>query len=346
LKEEYLSTLKIEPDLWPASILVDWWNILLKNPGISGRDKYLANVENIIRARLRYNGNAISLSTANTESLWWMMRSEDYALTRIVIITSGLESWNGEVPKLLKGLLLRQKEGKWENTTANAWGVAAVAAFARKFEKTKVTGATQFDFDGTTGKLEWAKAPDGVETLLPWPENRSVEKLSVTHSGSGKPWIAIQSLAAIPLKDPLFSGYKISKKIIPVVKNESGKWSRGDIARIRIEYEISSQLGWVALSDPIPSGATILGSGLGNDPALMATKDLSTEWFNNPEFVERTFTGFRAYFENPPEGKSFIEYTVRFNQNGTFKMPETRIEALYAPGAFAALPNADIEVAE
>ena len=40
-----------------------------------------------------------------------------------------------------------------------------------------------------------------------------------------------------------------------------------------------------------------------------------------------------------------MEYTVRLNNAGTFGLPPTRVEALYAPSVFGAIPNATMVVA-
>jgi hypothetical protein len=37
-------------------------------------------------------------------------------------------------------------------------------------------------------------------------------------------------------------------------------------------------------------------------------------------------------------------YAIRLNQPGTFELPSTRVEALYAPELFGETPNAPFEV--
>jgi uncharacterized protein YfaS (alpha-2-macroglobulin family) len=100
---------------------------------------------------------------------------------------------------------------------------------------------------------------------------------------------------------------------------------------------------WVVVDDPVPAGASHLGTGLGRD-SQMATpgeKHADRIW---PTFTERAFDIFRAYYEFIPKGSFVVEYTIRLNQSGAFNLPPTRIEALYAPEMFAELPNAVVEV--
>jgi len=110
---------------------------------------------------------------------------------------------------------------------------------------------------------------------------------------------------------------------------------------------------WVVVDDPVPAGATILGSGLGRDSQTAVLGENRndrndenaphTAW---PTFVERGFDAYRAYYEYVPKGRLSIEYTVRLNNAGTFGLPPTRVEALYAPSAYGAWPNAPVVVRE
>ncbi len=61
-------------------------------------------------------------------------------------------------------------------------------------------------------------------------------------------------------------------------------------------------------------------------------------------FEERRFDSFRAYYEFVPKGRWTVEYTVRFNNAGTFELPATRVEALYAPEMFGERPNERIAI--
>ena len=99
-------------------------------------------------------------------------------------------------------------------------------------------------------------------------------------------------------------------------------------------------MGWVVVDDPIPAGASHLAAGLasGESPDADDLTGLA------PTFVERSFASFRAYYDYVPKGRFVVEYVIRLNQPGTFQLPPTRVEALYAPETFGELPNAPLEV--
>jgi uncharacterized protein YfaS (alpha-2-macroglobulin family) len=189
--------------------------------------------------------------------------------------------------------------------------------------------------------LSWDSSPIGGSLSFGWP--KGTEPLTVTHAGAGKPWAIIQSLASIPLKAPLSTGYKIRKTLTPVSQREKGVWSRGDVIRAKLEIEAQTDMTWVVVNDPVPAGSAILGTGLGRDSEMLASGEERKGWVW-PAFEERSFEAFRAYYSFVPKGSFVVEYTLRLNNEGTFVLPETRVEALYAPEMFGALPNKKIEV--
>jgi len=102
---------------------------------------------------------------------------------------------------------------------------------------------------------------------------------------------------------------------------------------------------WVAITDPIPAGATILGSGLGRDSDI-ATQGEQRSGQGWPAFEERSFESFRGYYEYLPKGKVTLQYTLRLNNAGEFALPASRVEALYAPEMFGLAPNARVKVVQ
>jgi hypothetical protein len=341
MEPRLLGSIAVEPNLWPTSALIDWLNILLKEEKIPNRGSRLKEAEQILRSRLNFQGTTMTFSTERTDALWWLMVSNDVNAVRSVLTLLPLKSWKEDMARVVQGAMGRQKRGRWDLTLANAWGVLAMEKFSKTFEAEKVSGISTGLLSGRSRSVDWGESPKGGALLFPWPEKR--EALSVSHSGTGKPWMTVQSLAAIPLKEPLSSGYRIEKKLIPLEKKISDRWSRGDLVRVRLDLEAQSDQTWVVVSDPIPAGATILGTGLGRDSQLL-TQGEGKKGVAWPAYEERSFEAFRAYYEYVPKGKWSVEYTVRLNQSGAFQLPSTRVEALYFPEMMGEIPNQPFEV--
>jgi uncharacterized protein YfaS (alpha-2-macroglobulin family) len=337
-----LDSITIAPNQWPTSALLDYYVLLARVDAIPRRDEKRAQVEQILRARLNYSGTRLTFSTAADDDLYWLMTGTESNAARTVLLFAGNPAWNDEMPRLVGGLLALQKNGAWETTTSNLWGKLAVERFSRVFESTPVTGETRIELGTTQDSVSWnTSSTANVRSLrLPW----STGTLSLTQAGTGKPWATIESLAAVALKAPFAAGYRIVKTVTSIDPVVKGVLSRGDVVRVHLDIDAQSDMTWVVVNDPVPAGATILGSGLGRDSeaATEGEKRPQGAW---PAFVERGFEGYRAYYDYLPKGKLQVEYTMRLNNVGTFGLPPTRVEALYAPSAFGAMPNATMVVA-
>lgn len=336
-----LSSIAIQPNLWPTSAVIDWMEILQRSPLLPDRDARLLEAEQILRARINYQGSVMSFSTEATDCLWWLMVSPDENAVRLILRTLNSPGWRNDIPKMVRGALARHKQGRWDTTVANAWGVLAMRKFSDLFEKTPVTGTTAVSLADSSKTLNWAASAAGGSFSFPWPGGKP--ELVLQMNGTGRPWATIRSLAAIPLKEPFSSGFRINKSLIPLEQKNPGRWTRGDLVRVRLELEAQADMTWVVVNDPIPAGSTILGSGLGRDSRL-ATRGEKNEGWVWPAFEERSFEAFRAYYEFVPKGRWAVEYTVRINNEGTLNLPPTRVEALYAPEMFGERPNEPFQV--
>ncbi len=335
----WLDSIAIEPNLWPTSALLDWAFILKRTPKL---DKTRTReAQQILRSRLNFRGSRMGFSTERSDALWWLMINGDVNANRMLLTILDTENWGADIPRLVHGMLDRQQNGHWNTTVANAWGVLALKKYAEKYESTPVTGSSAVVLGRQRYITDWAKTATGSQVMLDWPGN--IASLSMIHNGKGSPWVTIQSMAALPLQQPLFTGFHITRQLLPVSQQQNGKWHKGDVLRIHLDIESQSDMTWVVLNDPIPAGATILGSGLGGDTQLL-TQDEKKQGWVMPAFEERTADSFHAYYRYVPKGRMSVEYTLRLNTDGDFVLPPTRVEAMYAPEIFGALPNAHLVV--
>jgi alpha-2-macroglobulin len=344
-----LDSISIEPNLWPTSAVLDWLGILHRVKGIASAAARRDSAESILRARLNFQGTTMGFSTSRSDALWWLMVSEDSNAVRMLLAATDAPDWRDDVPRLVRGAFGRQQRGHWNTTVANAWGVLAMEKFSTAFEATPVAGTTTVS-RGAAGihQLKWPQPKDTSPTVsLPWDEPGrqagSNLPLVVRHEGAGKPWIMVRANAALPLDKPVSTGFRITRSMTPVTQQVPGRWTRGDVARVRLELEAQSDMTWVVVDDPVPGGASLLGSGLGGQSQILQRGE-QREGHAWPAYEERRFEAFRAYYRFVPKGKRTVEYTMRLNNPGTFALPATRVEAMYAPEMLGELPNAPVTV--
>ncbi|MCA1326000.1 MG2 domain-containing protein [Herbaspirillum sp. alder98] len=339
-----LGSLQINPNQWPTSGLLDWIAVLQRVPAIAERQKKLDEADQILRARLNFQGTRMGFSSEQDDYWWWLMSGADANANRLILLQLNNPAWRDDLPRLVAGAIARQQRGHWNTTTANVWGSLALDRFARKFEAEKPAGSTRVTVEPATQSFVWSAGSDGGKLQLPWPATASGGAARFTHDGAGKPWVTLQSLAAVPLTQAFSSGYRITRKIEPVEQKVSGSYSRGDVLRVSLEIDAQTDMTWVVVSDPLPGGATLLGSGLGRDSVIAqgeSRNDGGRGWL---AYEERSFEAYRAYYESMPKGRTSINYTVRLNNVGEFNLPPTRVEAMYAPEMFGELPNQKVVV--
>jgi len=336
-----LDSIAIEPDLWPTSAVIDWLGILDRVPKVARATQKRREAESILRTRLNFQGTTMTFSTARTDALWWLMISEDSNAVRTLLTVLQSPEWREDVPRLVRGALGRQQRGHWNTTVANAWGVLAMEKFSGAFESTPVKGTTSARLASDRKTFEWPRPDDSAFASFPWSTGPTT--LELQHAGTGRPWAMVRATAALPLDEPVSTGFRIVRHVVPVTQRTAGRWTRGDVARVRIEIDSQSDMSWVVVDDPVPGGSSLLGSGLGGQSQLLQQDEQRAGWAWLA-FEERRFDAFRAYYRFVPKGKWALEYTVRLNNPGTFLLPATRVEAMYAPEMLGEMPNAPVTV--
>jgi hypothetical protein len=338
---DMLDSITVEPNLLPTSALLDWIGILERTPGIPQANDKKQKALGLLRARLNFQGTTMGFSTERSDALWWLMISADSNANRMLLAVLNSPEWREDVPRLVRGALGRQQFGHWNTTVANAWGVLAMEKFSANFESIPVGGSTAVRYGPEQRALVWPQPESASLISVPWQSGQGV--LQVTHAGTGAPWAMVRGTAALPLDRALSTGFRIARTVTPVEQRQPGLWTRGDVARVHLELESQADMSWVVVDDPIPAGAVVLGSGLGGQSALLQRDDRSTGWAWLA-FEERRFEGYRAYYRFVPKGHWTVDYTMRFNNPGTFELPATRVEAMYAPEMLGELPNAAVTV--
>jgi uncharacterized protein YfaS (alpha-2-macroglobulin family) len=341
-------TVPTELDALPTIALLDWIRYLQKSSEAAGRnaefDKAIDNAIDNLRNRFDMQGTRLTWRHDGRDNLWWFMWNADVVEARAALLiqrSMGDDArWNSLTPGLVAALIDRQKNGHWATTVANAWAGAALQEFAAKSEKGPVTGTSEATMGSEFRDVSW---PNPQPSYLPWPQQGARAELSLQHKGSGAPWAAVQVLAAVNPVAAIAHGVSVTRSVEPVEQRVKGKWSVGDVMRVTLAMHSDVNLSWLVVRDPIPSGATILGKGLGRESqlALGASKAL---WWWQPSSAELGSESYRGYYQYVWQGEWKAVYLVRLNNAGTFTFPATRIEAMYAPEIFGESPVAELRV--
>ncbi|MBN8846166.1 MAG: alpha-2-macroglobulin [Sphingomonadales bacterium] len=334
---QLVAAIDTKPVDMATGTLADWLVAIERTPGVRNAVALRTAAEAELRKRLVYEGTRLDL-VDDARAPWWMMTSGDEMAIKALEAVLGRKGWEDDAGKLMVGVAQRQRRGHWDTTPANAWGAVTVRRFAELYPANAITGITRIALLGGNAAQSWP-LPDRVEPIsVPLVSGT----MSLKHEGTGAPWATVSVRAAVPLAEPLNAGYRIKRSVSVVKAADPNRLMRGDVIKVRIEVVAAASRTWVVINDPIPPGATIVGS-LGGQSEMLAAQAGGTNW--QPSYVERGKDSWRGYYGWMPAGTHAVEYVVRLNGSGRFTLPPTRVEAMYSPAIRGQWPNAPVTVA-
>lgn len=336
-----LGQLGIAANEMPTASLADYIAALNRVPGLANGVALRAEAEKVLRTRLVYEGTRIDLVDKGRMP-WWLMSSDDEAAAKLLVATLGRPGWQNDSGKMMVGLGMRQVRGHWDTTTANAWGTIAARKFMGLYPAAAITGTTTATLGTTMITRGWplAEPQRAFSFALPSAPLSLVMQQS---SGAG-PWALVSIKAAVPLKAPLSAGYKMTRKVEVIQAHKQGQLTRGDVVKVTITVDATAERNWVVISDPVPTGGTVMG-GLGGQSSMLA-EQAGNGTGVQPSYIERGNDAWRAYFSWVPRGSFTVSYVMRLNSAGNFNLPATRVEAMYSPEIRAQLPNNVLSVTQ
>ena len=344
---QLIPTLNLPIALLPVSSQIDL-ALLGRRVPLSPHADIFEQARKSLQSRVSYRGSIMQFDSEGVEANMHELNTPDAVAAKLVLLSLIDSKWESERGRLMRGLLARtHSSGSWDSTYANSWAVLAARSFSRIVEKGPVEGKTTVELGSKSKDFVWNQGA-AKHSSADWPVSDSKEiqgELQVHHKGAGAPWMLTQLSAAIPRTQPTFAGYQLTKRW----SDESTR-VLGGVTEVELEFESDRNQTWVAIRDPIPAGAVVLGSGLGGDASGSAPKVIGDtgDFWNAPQlaFEERVKSEYRAYFSFLPKGKFKIRYRLRWNQPGSFYVPETRIESMYAPEVYAEIPGTEVTVRE
>ncbi|HEY5800132.1 MAG TPA: MG2 domain-containing protein, partial [Burkholderiaceae bacterium] len=161
VRPDMLETFALEPNLWPTSAVLDWYMLLRRTEQLPERAARLAQAQQILRARLNFQGTTMGFSTERSDNWWWLMVSPDVNANRLLMAMADAPEWKSDIGRVARGSLGRQQQGRWNTTVANAWGVLALEKFSKLHEAVAPAGATTAQLAGASKAVDWTRQKQG-----------------------------------------------------------------------------------------------------------------------------------------------------------------------------------------
>lgn len=291
-------------ELIPTNYLAHFISILLHTKDIPNGKKLLEQSIQVVKSRTVLSAGHLTIKDTITPDYWGMYLDDDVVFAKMLIQLLPRPEFQEDGGKLIISFMEQMKFGYWRGTMSNAWGTLALNAYKNQFEKEPVNGSIIWGLKETKKTVKIS--------------NKSVqEKFNLTgnntftadFTGTGKPWYSLLVLSDAAVTKDINHGISIEKTWKPIDVKDSSKKTVGDIWEIKLKITSKSDFQWLAVRDPIPSGAVVINEQAG---------------INEKKALE-----FRIYEEWFESGDHEYVYQIRLNQPGQFKLPTTQAEAMY-----------------
>jgi alpha-2-macroglobulin len=259
------------------------------------------------------------------------------------------------IPKVVRGLLAHQKQGRWQNTQENAFVLLAMDRYFHQYEKVTPNFVSRIWFgDAFAGQHAFkGRTTDKHAIEIPMAHVAKVGKgdVVIDKQGAGRLYYRIgMTYAPASLRlDPADHGFAVQRvyeavdKPGDVVRQADGSWKikAGAMVRVRLAMVAENRRYHVALVDPLPAGLEAM------NPALAVTGTIPQD----PKAQQgggRYWWWYRTWYEHQNMRDERVEaftsllwagvheytYVARATTPGTFVVPPTKAEEMYSPETF------------
>jgi len=319
-----------------------------------------AEIERTINNRAVETAGAANFTSTYSDSSYLIMQSDrrtDGILLDALIANAPQSDL---IPKVVAGLLANKVKGRWNNVQENSFILLALKSYFDTYEAqtpdfvARVWLGNQFAGEHTFQGRE----TDRASITIPTSEliDAGDSDLVLAKDGSGRMYyrIGLRYAPADLQLEALDRGFVVDRIYeavdapADVARDADGTWRVKAGARVRVTLTMvaESQRTHVALVDPLPAGLESL------NPALLVTQaapaptdgDIAIEartiaccdgwwgrWFQYEQLRDDRTEAFTTLL---PAGTYTYSYIARATTPGTFVVPPTRAEEMYAPETF------------
>jgi len=300
------------------------------------------------------------------------VRSTAIVLSALLEVDPG----NARITKLVEGLKrARRPGGHWYNTQDNLYSLVALSDFARqrtrgstqvvltvkgrRVARARLTGSRVLAFSRPLSQLRARRGAspgvraERVDQILrarrgASPGVRAERAGQILRPGElkletrGKALYTVRLVLARrdAMDRPVSRGFSVEREYRHLGSSlpAEGTVKAGQLLRVLVMVQSSSDRHYVALSDPLPAGFEAVNDKLATSIRTGRQPDRSTDrWYPGgyrpAGWTHRELRDDRAlaFADRLPAGKHVFEYIVRATIPGTFNAGPAQVEAMYEP---------------
>lgn len=326
----------------------------------SGRDDRYLDLTRRINNAARVEADRAHVEERDEAVLGWVWSSTARATAAVL---DGLTRRGTDEPlaaPMARWLLSARDNARWRTTYENASALEALVNYYRVFEQSGATAASRASVRlgaSTVGTVSLSTAQPSArvsvdpEQLRAGGQAGASTDLIVDTEGSGRAFYSARLQYRTPVPAASASrGIEVQRRYeryVPGTKATTGRiggpgattLSADDLVRVTVVINVPRETRFVALTDALPAGFEIVDENLSITSSTLrnvATTQSSSSgwgWWRSGGFdhVEKRDNRVQAYATQLSAGRHEFSYLVRATTRGTFSVPGTIVEAMYAP---------------
>ena len=313
-----------------------------------------AAIERLLLNRVVETPAGASFTTGYDESASLVLASDRRTDGLVLDALIQLRPGSDLIPRVVAGLVGNQVRGRWGNVQENAFILLALKRYFDTFEaQTPDFVARVWLGDLYASERAFVgRSTETANTLVPMSEllARDDPQVVVQQDGTGRLYYRLgltyaPSDLALDARD---EGFVVDRSYEPAVDDDDvtrdadGTWriEAGAEVRVRLTIVADSARTNVALVDPLPAGFEIVNPDLAASPAEPSDPEEGGEgepstwwgpWFDHQNLRDDRAEAFAYYL---PAGTYEYTFVARATTPGTFVVPPTKAEEMYAPEVF------------
>jgi uncharacterized protein YfaS (alpha-2-macroglobulin family) len=284
--------------------------------------------------------------------MWSPMRTKGLLLDALIKEDKSPEL----ATKLMRTILGGQENGRWSNTQANVYVLQAIKHYFDTYEKKVPDFVVQSWLDNEyTGESSFKGRSNDYKTIsVPMSY---VEKLKnradiiLEKKGEGRAYYRLGMsyaprdlhLAQLDRGFHLTRTYEGVKNKSDASKDNNGRWhfKAGSLVKVKLTLSSPAYRNFVALVDAIPAGTEIINENMNGAEHTDSDNDSnkpgiwswwwSRDWFDHENKRDNQDEIFADHLSG---GTHDYQYVVRATTPGTFVVPPSKVEEMYAPETF------------
>ncbi len=298
--------------------------------------------------------SGVAIKTRLNTGGYWVMHSERAVNGIVLEALIKAEPKSDLIPKLVKALQAKRTQGHWGSTQDNVFVLLGLDQYFQSYEaQTPDFVAKAWLGADFAGEYSFkGRSTDSMQTEIPMEwllKGEARRDLVLAKEGKGRLYYRLglryapQDLELMPAEHgfTVSRSYRGLDKPEDVKQHTDGSWQikAGSRVEVILTMQANAERYHVALVDPLPAGLEAV------NPALAVSSQQTPE---DPELAPIPFSWRGTWYEQQnlrderveaftsvlPEGVYTYRYIAKATTPGSFIVPPTKAEEMYAPETF------------